>query len=68
MILNILLMVGLGMWEIIGIIAVALLLFGGKKIPELAKGIGKGLKEFRNANKEDDSSKGNDDEDGNSPE
>ena len=60
-------MVGLGMWEIIGIIAVALLLFGGKKIPELAKGIGKGLKEFRNANKEDDSSKGND-EDGNSPE
>ncbi|NNF02307.1 MAG: twin-arginine translocase TatA/TatE family subunit [Bacteroidia bacterium] len=45
----------LGPWEIIAIIAVALLLFGGKKIPELAKGLGKGIKEFKNASKELDS-------------
>ena len=39
----------LGPYEIIAIVAVALLLFGGKKIPELAKGLGKGIKEFKNA-------------------
>ena len=42
----------LGPWEIVAIVAVALLLFGGKKIPELAKGLGKGIKEFKNAAKE----------------
>jgi sec-independent protein translocase protein TatA len=31
-----------------------LLLFGGKKIPELMKGLGKGMKEFKDATKEDD--------------
>jgi sec-independent protein translocase protein TatA len=35
------------------ILGVALLLFGGKKIPELMKGLGTGLKEFKNAAKED---------------
>lgn len=35
--------------EIIIIVVVILLLFGGKKIPELAKGIGKGIREFRQA-------------------
>ncbi|MGB0929890.1 MAG: Sec-independent protein translocase subunit TatA/TatB, partial [Chitinophagales bacterium] len=35
--------------ELILILVVILLLFGGKKIPELARGIGKGIKEFNNA-------------------
>jgi sec-independent protein translocase protein TatA len=35
------------------ILGIALLLFGGKKIPELMKGLGTGLKEFKNAAKED---------------
>ena len=39
----------LGTWEIILILAVVLLLFGGKKIPELMRGLGKGMKEFKNA-------------------
>jgi sec-independent protein translocase protein TatA len=39
--------------EWILIIAVVLLLFGGKKIPELMKGLGGGIKEFKNAAKED---------------
>ena len=44
---------GLGATEIILIIAVVLLMFGGKKIPELMKGLGSGIKEFKNAAKED---------------
>ena len=38
-----------GMMEIVLILLVVLLLFGGKKIPELMKGLGQGLKEFKNA-------------------
>jgi sec-independent protein translocase protein TatA len=41
----------IGTPEIILIIAVVLLLFGGKKIPELMKGLGSGIKEFKNAAK-----------------
>lgn len=37
--------------EIILILAVVLLLFGGKKIPELMKGLGQGIKEFKDASK-----------------
>ncbi|MBP5527203.1 MAG: twin-arginine translocase TatA/TatE family subunit [Bacteroidales bacterium] len=37
----------LGTWEIILIVLVVLLLFGGKKIPELMRGIGKGVKSFK---------------------
>jgi sec-independent protein translocase protein TatA len=37
----------IGPWQIILIIAVVLLLFGGKKIPELMKGIGQGAREFK---------------------
>ena len=37
----------LGTWEIIAIVLVVLLLFGGKKIPELMKGLGKGVKSFK---------------------
>jgi len=39
----------LGTWEIIIIFAALLLLFGGKKIPELMKGIGRGIREFNEA-------------------
>lgn len=37
----------LGTWEIVLIVLAVLLLFGGKKIPELMKGLGKGVKDFR---------------------
>lgn len=37
----------IGTWEIILIVLVILLLFGGKKIPELMKGLGKGVKSFK---------------------
>ena len=43
----------LGGWEIALIVLVVLIIFGGKKIPELMKGLGKGMKEFKNATKED---------------
>lgn len=44
----------LGGQEILLIFIIVLLLFGGRKLPELMKGIGKGIKEFKNASKEDD--------------
>ena len=37
----------IGTWEIVAIVAVIVLLFGGKKIPELMKGVGKGVKSFK---------------------
>jgi len=43
---------GLGGWEILLILMVLLIFFGAKKIPELAKGLGKGIKEFKNATNE----------------
>lgn len=43
----------LGAPEIILIIVALLILFGGKKIPELMKGLGNGIKEFKNASKEE---------------
>ena len=39
------------------IVVVVLLLFGGKKIPELMRGLGSGIKEFKNASKEEDGAK-----------
>lgn len=42
-----LLFLGAGTWEILVIVLVVLLLFGGKKIPELMKGLGKGVKSFK---------------------
>jgi len=47
-----LLLFGLGMQEIIVIALIVLLLFGGKKIPELMKGLGKGVKSFKDGMKE----------------
>lgn len=43
----------IGPWQIVLIIAILLLLFGGRKIPELMRGLGKGMKEFKDASKED---------------
>jgi sec-independent protein translocase protein TatA len=43
----------LGLTEIILILLVVVLLFGGRKIPELMKGIGQGMKEFKKASKFD---------------
>ena len=44
-----------GGWELIIIATVVLLLFGGRKIPELMKGLGSGIKEFKKATKDDPS-------------
>ncbi|MDA8629096.1 twin-arginine translocase TatA/TatE family subunit [Bacteroidia bacterium] len=46
---NTLLVFGLGTSEIIVVALILLLLFGGKKIPELMRGLGRGVKEFNNA-------------------
>lgn len=46
---NQLLIAGLGSSEIIIILVVILLMFGGKKIPELMRGLGRGVKEFKDA-------------------
>lgn len=43
-----------GVTEILVILAIVLLLFGGKKIPELMKGLGGGIKEFKKAAKGED--------------
>ncbi|WP_298779399.1 twin-arginine translocase TatA/TatE family subunit [uncultured Polaribacter sp.] len=41
-----------GPWQIAIIVALVLLMFGGKKIPELMKGLGGGIKEFKKASKD----------------
>lgn len=46
-----------GPMQIVLIVLVVLLLFGGKKIPELMKGLGGGIKEFKKASKEDEDNK-----------
>lgn len=47
----------IGTWQIVVIVLVILLLFGGKKIPELMKGLGSGIKEFKDATKDDSDKK-----------
>lgn len=47
----------IGAPQIILIVVVVLLLFGGKKIPELMRGLGSGIKEFKDASKDDDTKK-----------
>ena len=49
---------GVGEWIIV--LLVILVLFGAKKIPDLAKGIGKGIKDFKNALKDDEEEKNSD--------
>ena len=48
----------LGPWQIVLIVAVVVLLFGGRKIPELMKGLGSGIKEFKDASKEEEKLEG----------
>ncbi|MEW7289548.1 twin-arginine translocase TatA/TatE family subunit [Aquimarina sp. 2304DJ70-9] len=47
----------IGPWQIALIVAIVLLLFGGKKIPELMRGLGSGIKEFKDASKEEEDPK-----------
>jgi sec-independent protein translocase protein TatA len=44
----------IGPWQVVLIVVVLLLLFGGKKIPELMRGLGQGMKEFKDASKGED--------------
>ncbi|WP_372754046.1 twin-arginine translocase TatA/TatE family subunit [Mariniflexile sp.] len=44
----------IGPMQIVLIVVIVLLLFGGKKIPELMRGLGSGIKEFKDASKEDE--------------
>ncbi|MDO4228721.1 MAG: twin-arginine translocase TatA/TatE family subunit [Capnocytophaga sp.] len=46
----------IGPWQIVLVVVVLLLLFGGKKIPELMRGLGSGIKEFKDASKEENKS------------
>jgi sec-independent protein translocase protein TatA len=43
----------IGPWQIVLLVLLVLLLFGGRKIPELMRGLGSGIKEFKDASKED---------------
>ena len=49
----------IGPWQIALIVVIVLLLFGGKKIPELMRGLGSGIKEFKDASKEEESTEDN---------
>jgi sec-independent protein translocase protein TatA len=50
-----------GAWEILLIALIVLLLFGGKKIPELMRGLGKGVKEFKDSQKDSEDKSNSDD-------
>jgi sec-independent protein translocase protein TatA len=53
----------IGGWQIFVIVLVVLLLFGGKKIPELMKGIGRGVKEFKDGMSGEDQKQGSNEKD-----
>jgi len=50
------LFLAIGPWQVVLVAVVILLLFGGKKIPELMKGLGSGIKEFKKGVKEEEDS------------
>lgn len=52
--LNLIILGQFGPWQVVLVIAVVLLLFGGRKIPELMRGLGRGVKEFKDGMKGDD--------------
>jgi len=47
-------MFGLGIWELVIILVIVLLLFGARRLPEVGSGIGAGIKNFKNAIKNED--------------
>ena len=47
----------IGPWQIAIVVALVLLMFGGKKIPELMRGLGTGIKEFKDATKTEEEDK-----------
>jgi sec-independent protein translocase protein TatA len=51
--MNVMLGAMLGGWEIVLILAVVLLLFGARKLPELAKGLGQGIREFKKSSRDE---------------
>ena len=50
--MNVMFAAMLGGWEIVLILAVVLLLFGARRLPELAKGLGQGIREFKKASRD----------------
>jgi len=56
--MNLLLSAFIGGWEAVLILAVVVIMFGARKLPELARGLGQGIKEFKKASKDDSSNKG----------
>jgi sec-independent protein translocase protein TatA len=44
----------IGVWQIVVVVLLVLLLFGGRKIPELMRGVGQGMQEFKKATAEND--------------
>ncbi len=54
-----------GFWEILVIFVIIAILFGGRKLPELGKGIGEGIKNFKNALKKEKGEENGKDEKGN---
>ncbi|RYM35704.1 twin-arginine translocase TatA/TatE family subunit [Brumimicrobium glaciale] len=54
-----------GPWQVVLVVIVVLLLFGGRKIPELMKGLGKGMKEFKDATKNDEDQGGENEKENN---
>jgi sec-independent protein translocase protein TatA len=54
--MNVMLAGIIGGWEFVLILAVVLLMFGARKLPELAKGLGQGIKEFKKASRTDGAS------------
>ena len=56
--MNLFILLGMiGPWQIVLVVVIVLLLFGGRKIPELMRGLGQGIKEFKKATKKDNTGK-----------
>ena len=50
--MNVSMLAFLNMWEVIALLAVFMLIYGARKLPELSRGLGQGIKEFKKASKE----------------